>query len=632
MNRSLKIPQARVCSVDVAAEKTSMTSSQVQSYLNVAAYRFLELADPESLRPKLRGLASKLRIHGTILLSTEGINLFLAGWETDVEAFLEELKELANINDLTVKRSWTDFQPFRRLLVKVKKEIIAFGIDDIRPGKSTSPKISPEELKRWLDEGRELTLLDTRNRYEIELGTFRNAVDFDLRHFRNFPAAADKTADEDRSQPIVMFCTGGIRCEKAGAYMEKIGYREVYQLDGGILNYFERCGDAHYDGDCFVFDHRVAVKPDLSPSGAMLCFACQATLTAPDIASEKYAIGISCPHCWKSDERKAADCLDEHNDRLAALSKNLPGITPYEHRIPMFVAKRFAGAQLLDWLTEAYPTRSREAWSELCRAGKILTGEHYLTATEIARESNLVREGQSYALVFLEFTEPWVDGRIRVVYEDEWLVVVDKPSSIPTHPSGRYFRHTVEYFLNQVFKPEKLLPAHRVDADTSGLVVFSRRNAVARKIQSAFADRQVEKTYLARVAGHPPGDRFECSAAIGEEKGSGGKRNIDPNGLAAKTQFRVVGRFDNGTSLMEAHPQTGRTHQIRLHLASLGFPILGDRLYGLEGHRVVDECEEANAAGSSLQLHAWRLRFAHPRTGQILIVESPRPTWADDDE
>ncbi|MFN9914128.1 MAG: rhodanese-like domain-containing protein, partial [Pirellulaceae bacterium] len=154
-------------------------------------------------------------------------------------------------------------------------------------------------LKAWLDAGRPVTLLDTRNDYEVELGTFQQAIDLGIHHFRDFPQAAAAIPEEIKARPMVTFCTGGIRCEKAGPYLEQLGFREVYQLDGGILNYFERCGNSHYEGDCFVFDHRVAVTPELKPSGAKLCFACQAVLTADDLASEKYASGISCPHCYR---------------------------------------------------------------------------------------------------------------------------------------------------------------------------------------------------------------------------------------------------------------------------------------------------------------------------------------------
>src|SRR5690606_19919466 len=181
--------------------------------------------------------------------------------------------------ELEVKESWSDEQPFSRMLVRLKREIIAFGVAGIEPGKRTSPKLSADELKAWLDQGRDVTLLDVRNDYEVRVGTFENALPIGVDHFRDFPAAVDALPADLKSKPLVMFCTGGIRCEKAGPLMQGRGFEQVYQLDGGILKYFETCGAAHYDGDCFVFDGRVAVDPQLQPSGAAQCLACQAVLT-----------------------------------------------------------------------------------------------------------------------------------------------------------------------------------------------------------------------------------------------------------------------------------------------------------------------------------------------------------------
>ena len=152
--------------------------------------------------------------------------------------------------------------------VKIKREIIAFGIPGIDPARNPSRKLSPRTLRQWLDEGRSVTLLDTRNTYEIERGTFRGALPAGIRHFRDFPRAVERLPARLKNQPVVMFCTGGIRCEKAGPFMEREGFRDVFQLDGGILKYFEECGSAHYDGECFVFDERVGVDPTLRETGA----------------------------------------------------------------------------------------------------------------------------------------------------------------------------------------------------------------------------------------------------------------------------------------------------------------------------------------------------------------------------
>lgn len=241
--------------------------------LNLAAYHFTPFAADTlpAWRESLRSRASALGLRGTVLLSTEGINLFLAGDPAALRTLIDELRAVPGLAALEVKESWTDVQPFQRLRVKLKREIIAWG----RPREAepthaaaSAPKLAPEELKRWLDEQRPLVLLDTRNTYEVAVGTFRGAATIDLRHFRDFPDAVDHLPAAWRDLPVVTFCTGGIRCERAGPFLAQAGFHRVFQLDGGILNYFARCGGAHYEGACFVFDERGAVDPQIRPVNA----------------------------------------------------------------------------------------------------------------------------------------------------------------------------------------------------------------------------------------------------------------------------------------------------------------------------------------------------------------------------
>jgi UPF0176 protein len=235
--------------------------------VNISAYKFCVLADLPALKQSLLAAASARSLKGTVLISPEGINLFVAGRTEQVDSFVEQLRTIPGLEDLTPKKSESAQQPFGRMRVKIKKEIIAFGIPGINPARRPSRKLSPQTLRQWLDEGRPVTLLDTRNNYEIERGTFRGARPAGIRRFRDFPHAVDRLPAELKEQPIVMFCTGGIRCEKAGPYMEREGFREVFQLDGGILKYFEECGGVHYEGECFVFDERVGVDAALQETG-----------------------------------------------------------------------------------------------------------------------------------------------------------------------------------------------------------------------------------------------------------------------------------------------------------------------------------------------------------------------------
>jgi len=272
------------------------------AFLNISAYQFtpFEAAELPPLRERLLALCLARALKGTILLSTEGINLFVAGEDAAIRVFVAELHTIPALAGLAPKESFSAEQPFNRMLVKIKKEIISFGVDGIDPARQPAPKLSPQTLKQWLDEGRPVTLLDTRNDYEVRLGTFKGAIDPRIDHFREFPAAVRKLPDELKSQPVVMFCTGGIRCEKAGPFMVREGFEQVFQLDGGILKYFEECGGAHYDGECFVFDRRVGVDPELKETGSVLCWKCQMPLTVAEQKDGRYVYEQSCPYCFKA--------------------------------------------------------------------------------------------------------------------------------------------------------------------------------------------------------------------------------------------------------------------------------------------------------------------------------------------
>jgi UPF0176 protein len=276
----------------------------MSAFINLSGYKFTPLENLPELRQRLLDLAHARSLKGTILLSSEGINLFVAGLRADVDTLIAELRLLPGLEDLTPKESKSAGQPFNRMLVKIKKEIIAFGVEGIDPARQPAAKLPPRTLKQWLDEGREITLLDTRNDYEVRMGTFRGAVPAGIDNFRDFPNAVRRLQPELKDKPIVMFCTGGIRCEKAGPFMAREGFN-VFQLDGGILKYFEECGGAHYDGECFVFDKRVGVDAELKETDSVLCFACQMPLTAEEQRHPHYVPEVSCPHCFGRSQRTA---------------------------------------------------------------------------------------------------------------------------------------------------------------------------------------------------------------------------------------------------------------------------------------------------------------------------------------
>ena len=265
-------------------------------FVNIAGYRFVDLPDRDELREPFREVCEKNRLLGTILLSTEGINFFLCGDQAGIDGFLNYLESDERFVDIPLKISHSEKLAFRRMNVRLKKEIISMGMDEIRPADYTGDAISPTEFKHWLDEGRDITILDTRNDYEIRIGTFENAVDLDISTFRTFPDAVANSG-LDKEKTVVMFCTGGIRCEKASALMLNQGFQDVRQLEGGVLGYFEEVGEAHWNGDCFVFDRRVAVDPELNVTGAEVCFACREPLTEEELNSPLYVPAVSCPYC-----------------------------------------------------------------------------------------------------------------------------------------------------------------------------------------------------------------------------------------------------------------------------------------------------------------------------------------------
>jgi UPF0176 protein len=232
--------------------------------LNIAAYRFVAIDDPIALKAALLPRADALGLKGTILLAPEGINAFLAGPETAVRSFLLWLNADPRFSNLDLKESWSDTVPFARLKIKLKDEIVTFRQPGLNPVDNPAPSISAHELKRRLDAGEALVLLDTRNDVEVETGTFKNAVFWGNRNFTEFADAARTRVDELRGKTVVSFCTGGIRCEKAAPFLQSLGATNVFQLQGGILRYFEDVGREHYVGDCFVFDDRRAVDSTLS--------------------------------------------------------------------------------------------------------------------------------------------------------------------------------------------------------------------------------------------------------------------------------------------------------------------------------------------------------------------------------
>ena len=241
------------------------------SVVNISCYKFVTLNDREALKADLTARCLALNLKGTILLAPEGINVFLAGTREAIDTIVGHLRVDPRFADLQPKESLSAEPPFKKMRVRLKKEIITMKHPLIRPEAGRAPSVPAATLKRWLDrglddEGRPVVMLDTRNDYEVAAGTFENAVDYAIGIFSEFPPRLAEHRADYAGKTVVSFCTGGIRCEKAAIHMKAIGIEHVYQLEGGILKYFEEVGGAHYQGDCFVFDEREALSVDLQPA------------------------------------------------------------------------------------------------------------------------------------------------------------------------------------------------------------------------------------------------------------------------------------------------------------------------------------------------------------------------------
>lgn len=277
------------------------------SYIVAAMYKFVSLPDYEALREPLLDVCRDAGIKGTLLLAQEGINGTVSGTREGLDTLLAYLRSDERLVDLEHKESVHDSQPFLRMKVKLKREIVTMGVPSVDPNRVVGTYVAPGDWNTLLDDP-EVVLVDTRNDYEYAIGSFDGAIDPDIETFREFPAWVAENLDPDRNKKVAMFCTGGIRCEKASSYLLEQGFEAVYHLRGGILKYLEEVpeDETRWHGECFVFDERVAVDHQLQKGRYEQCFACRHPVSAEDMASPAYRKGVSCPHCIdrKSDAQR----------------------------------------------------------------------------------------------------------------------------------------------------------------------------------------------------------------------------------------------------------------------------------------------------------------------------------------
>lgn len=271
----------------------------MSKYIVCAMYKFVALENFEAMRQPLLTAMESNGIKGTLLLASEGINGTVSGTREGIDGLLQYLNADERINPISCKESLHEEQPFYRTKVKLKKEIVTMGVEGIDPRKTVGTYVKPADWNALISDP-DVTVIDTRNGYEIEIGTFKHAIDPKTETFREFPEYVAKTLSPEKNKKVAMFCTGGIRCEKSTAYLKEQGFDEVYHLEGGILQYLEDVPkeESLWEGDCFVFDNRVAVNHDLEKSDYHQCYACRLPITDEDMQSEKYESGVSCPHCF----------------------------------------------------------------------------------------------------------------------------------------------------------------------------------------------------------------------------------------------------------------------------------------------------------------------------------------------
>ena len=293
----------------------------MDSLVVAAVYKFVKLTDCAAMRKPLLAQCDTLGITGTLLLAEEGINGTIAGTRSGIDRILAYLRRDPRLADLEHKESAAGQPPFYRMKVKLKKEIVTMGVAGIDPTELAGHYVKPEDWNALINDP-EVLLIDTRNDYEVEVGTFKGALDPRITTFREFPEYVKKNIDPQRKPRVAMFCTGGIRCEKASAYMLQQGFSEVYHLQGGILKYLENvpAEESLWQGECFVFDQRVAVGQGLAPGHYELCYGCSRPITAEEKTSPKYQAGVSCPHCFDALTPEKRTAAAERQKQVALAS------------------------------------------------------------------------------------------------------------------------------------------------------------------------------------------------------------------------------------------------------------------------------------------------------------------------
>lgn len=310
----------------------------------------------------------------------------------------------------------------------------------------------------------------------------------------------------------------------------------------------------------------------------------------------------------------------ERQQELHAVAVAQPGCTPYRNRRPIRVTGPLSGKPLIEVLQAIYPFAERTYWEEIADA-------NLLEVNGISADlQQAVRCGEKVVRLVPDTTEPAINPDIGVLFEDEDLLIINKPAPLPIHPCGRYNKHSITGLAKIAWPELYLRPAHRIDANTTGLTVFTKHRKAAGKVQFQFEKQKVRKTYLTKVEGQPKSRSFTVDTPISPKADRMGLRKTCPNGQSALTEFDVLALCNDGTAIVEARPLTGRTNQIRIHLQTAGHPIVGDGAYG----SVLELKQGFTSESMRLHLHAWKVAFLHPTTEEEIEFATPLPSWAQE--
>ena len=298
-------------------------------FLTIAFYQFVSLKNIKQLQTSILKSCQKNNIKGTVLLASEGINGTVSGVDSNIHKFLEFIKTDPSLNgsfkNLEHKESWASKNPFYRMKVRLKKEIVALGVEGVSPAMKVGQYVNPEDWNALIEDPNTI-VIDTRNNYEVDIGTFKNSINPQTESFREFPTFVEKNLKDNKQKKVAMFCTGGIRCEKATSLMLEEGFEDVYHLKGGILKYLENIPKEKslWEGECFVFDQRVAVTHGLDEGQYDQCYACRHPLSPEELESDHYTKGISCPYCFnKLSDKKKAGVTERQKQIMLSKSKGV---------------------------------------------------------------------------------------------------------------------------------------------------------------------------------------------------------------------------------------------------------------------------------------------------------------------